>query len=507
MYCCCKSYGLEGIEAFGVTVEVSLSRGLPAFEVVGLPDAAVKEARDRVRSAFLSVGCPFPVARAVVNLAPADRRKSGPVYDLPIFLAIRTAQGQMPDARPDQAFVGELSLSGEVRPVRGVLSMALQARQDGIRELFVPAENASEGAVVEGLSVYGVEHLSQLEAHLRGEEHLTPAVYQPQPGCWDYPVDLSEVQGQAVAKRALEAAAAGGHNLLLIGPPGSGKSMLAKRLPTILPPLSFAEAVETTRIHSVAGRLDAQGGLVTNRPFRAPHHTVSAAGLSGGGSSPVPGEVSLAHNGVLFLDELPEFSRSTLEVLRQPMEDSQVTISRASSRVTYPCSVMVVAAMNPCPCGYLGHPTIACSCSAAAVSRYLGRVSGPLLDRMDIQVEVAPLEYRELAAPAAGESSAQVRQRVLAARALQEERFAGSATTCNARMTPAQVRAFCPLAPDAQRMLARAFDSLGLSARGYDRILKVARTLADLDASPVIAAPHLAEAIQYRTLDRKYWRP
>ena len=507
MYSCCQSYGVLGIEAHQIQVEADISRAMPSFDVVGLPDAAEKEARDRVRSAMANCGLVFPTAKVVLNLAPAALRKTGALYDVPIFLSILSAQKVLPPPPASSAFLGELSLSGEIRPVRGVLPMVLQAQKDGITEIYVPIQNAKEGAVVQGIRVFGVEHISQLLAHLQGEASLhsqppTPMERKDE----TYPLDLKDVRGQPVAKRALEVAAAGGHNLLLIGPPGTGKSMLAKRLPTILPPLSFQEAVETTKIYSVAGLLGQQP-MVVQRPFRAPHHTVSPAGLSGGGSSPVPGEISLAHNGVLFLDELPEFGRQSIEVLRQPMEDGEVTISRAHSRVTYPCSVMVVAAMNPCPCGYLGHPTVECTCQSAAVERYLAKISGPLLDRMDIQVEAAPLDYEAMTAEQTPEeASAQVRQRVCAARQVQVKRFAGSSTSCNAAMLPQQMREFCPLAPQAQAMMAAAFDRMGLSGRAYDRILKVARTIADLDDSPIIERTHLAEAIQYRTLDRKFWR-
>ncbi|MBQ8599298.1 MAG: YifB family Mg chelatase-like AAA ATPase [Oscillospiraceae bacterium] len=507
MYCCYKSYGVTGIDAYQVQVEVDLARGMPGFEIVGLPDAAVKESRDRVRAAVSSTGYPFPVGKIVINLAPAAVKKTGPIYDVPILLSILSAKGYLPEPAGKQAFLGELSLFGELRPVRGVLSMVLQAREDGIEEIFLPKTNAAEGAAVDGITVYAAGHITDIIGHLNGEKKLVPEEHKLLLEQTEtYPLDLRDVKGQPLAKRALEVAAAGGHNLLFIGPPGAGKSMLAKRIPTILPPLTEKEIIETAKIHSVAGLLGQKGVLSVQRPFRSPHHTVSPAGLSGGGSNPMPGEVSLAHNGVLFLDELPEFSRQAIEILRQPIEDGAVTISRASSRVTYPCNVMVVAAMNPCPCGYLGHPTIACRCSEKTVDKYLSKVSGPLLDRMDIQVEVAPLEYADLTAQTEEECSAQVRERICKARAIQEERFCGTATTCNAGMTPAQMREFCQLTEDASKRMAAAFDRMGLSGRAYDRILKVSRTIADLSGSRQIESKHLMEALQYRSLDRQYWR-
>lgn len=507
MYCCYKSYGVTGIDAYQVQVEVDFSKGMPGFDIVGLPDAAVKESRDRVRAAISSTGFPFPLGKIVVNLAPAAVKKTGPVYDVPILLAVLTARGCLPDPKESQAFIGELSLFGDLRPIQGVLPMVLQAREDGIKELFLPYDNAQEGAAVDGITIYPAKSVVDIIKHLNGEKPLKAQEHQVLKAQeQSYPLDLSDVKGQALAKRALEVAAAGGHNLLFIGPPGTGKSMLAKRIPTILPPLTERESIETAKIHSVAGLLNKGGSLNVQRPFRSPHHTVSAAGLSGGGSNPLPGEISLAHNGVLFLDELPEFSRQAVEILRQPIEDGEVTISRASSRVTYPCNVMVVAAMNPCPCGYLGHPTISCRCSEKTVDKYLSKVSGPLLDRMDIQVEVAPLEYSDLTSQTQEESSAQVRERICRARALQEERFKGTDTKCNAGMTAAQLREYCQLTEEASKKMAAAFDRMGLSGRAYDRILKVARTIADLSGSEQIESRHLMEALQYRSLDRKYWR-
>ena len=503
------SMGLMGIDAYTVETEAFISPGLPSFDVVGLPDAAVKESRDRVRAALFSGGMAMPPGRITVNLAPADVRKEGAVYDIPIMLALLAASGQIKCPSEKQAFIGELSLDGHVRAARGVLSMAVHARESGVAEFFVPYENAAEASVVDGISCYAVATIEGLLGHLRGTGRLpgvksvqfdrASAPPEPEP-------DFSEVRGQEDAKLALEIAAAGGHNVLLIGPPGSGKSMLSKRLPSILPDMTFDEAVEVTKIHSIAGMLKKGERLISRRPFRSPHHSASPAALAGGGHLPFPGEVSLAHNGVLFLDELPEFSQQSLEILRQPIEDGSVTISRAAARVTFPCRFQLVAAMNPCRCGYFGHPTRKCTCPKGAVGKYLGRISGPLLDRLDIQVEVPAVGYEQLSAREAGEPSAAIRARVMAAREIQRKRYEGTGVTCNARITPAMQPEVCRLTEKGQKTVRMVFERLGLSGRGYDRLLKIARTVADMDGSDLITEDHVRTAVQYRSLDRKYWR-
>lgn len=502
----CFSMGLYGMEAFLVEVETDLSAGLPAFELVGLPDAAVKESRDRVRSALKNCGFDFPVSRITMNLAPADKRKEGPIYDLPLLISLLKATRQLPAKTEDCIFIGELSLSGELRPVKGILPMALAAQQAGFQRLFIPFENVQEGAVVKELAVYPVKHISQLIDHLCGKTEIPAAAASLETLPEDlFLPDFADVKGQAEAKRALEIAASGGHNILLIGPPGAGKSMLAKRFPSILPEMTFQESIETTKIHSIAGNLRQGTSLIRARPFRSPHHTVSSAGLSGGGSIPRPGEISLAHNGVLFLDELPEFSRGAMEILRQPVEDGIVTISRVSGSVSYPCNIMLVAAMNPCPCGYFGHPVRHCTCSPKAVNKYLGRVSGPLLDRLDLHIEVPPVEFDALSNQEKSETSADIRKRVNAARAIQNKRFEGTPIHCNATMPASVLHNICETSAEADRLLRHAFEKFGLSARGYDRVLKVARTIADLEGSKKVEAHHAAEAVQYRNLDRKYW--
>ena len=495
-----------GIDAYPVEVEVDISRGLPAFSTVGLPDNAVKESKDRVKSAIKNSGYTFPVKRITVNLAPADIKKEGTLYDLPVAVALLKAEDIIKsEALADYFILGELSLDGSIRPVRGALSIAVCARAAG-KKLILPTENRGEAALVEGLEVYGVDNLAGLVEFLNGNKVIEPWKADLR----DYfkrderaQPDLADVKGQEHVKRAIEVAAAGGHNLIMIGPPGSGKTMLSRRLPTVLPDMTLEEAIETTKVHSVAGRLIPGEALVTERPFRSPHHTISDVGLIGGGRIPRPGEVSLAHNGVLFLDELPEFGKSVLEVLRQPLEDGSVNIARASMSITYPAVFMLVGAMNPCPCGFLGDLKKECTCTPAQVQNYRNRISGPLLDRIDIHCEVPAVRFRELTGQKKGETSAEVRERVNAARRVQAARFKGrDKIFSNSQMTSRDIKKFCEIDIESQRLLEMAVERLGFSARAYTRILKVARTISDLEGDPAIRPHHISEAIQYRTLDR-----
>lgn len=500
------SLGLFGLDGCIVTVEADTSGGLPAFDIVGLPDTAVSESRERVRLAIKNTGFKFPQSRITVNLAPADIKKTGSVYDLPIMLAILLSSNQLTANTSGAAFLGELSLDGTVRSVGGVLPMTIAARQNGADRIFVPKDNAAEAAIVEGIAVYGVESCDALVRHLLGKqliEQTPPQVFVP--GEAEYPYDFSDVKGQPAARRAMEIAAAGGHNVLLIGPAGTGKSMLAKRLPSILPPLSYSECIEVTKIYSVANQLGAGSPFITERPFRAPHHTVSSAGLAGGGTIPKPGELSKAHCGVLFLDEIAEFPRATLDVLRQPVEDGKITISRSSAALTYPCEIMLVAAMNPCPCGNFGNPKKPCTCTPFAISKYIGKISGPLVDRIDLHVEVHAVDYESMSSKAESESSAEIRKRVVAARVLQTARYSDDGINCNARLTPKLTGKYCTLTDGASQLLKRAFENLGLSARAHDKILRVARTIADLEGADQIDKSHISEAVSYRTLDKKYW--
>lgn len=514
MYNLVKVFGVavQGIQATTITIEVNTARGIKFF-LVGLADAAVKESHERIVSAMSYNGYHFPSSQIIVNMAPADIRKEGAAYDLPLAIGIMGASGMLENVEKLSRFmiVGELGLDGSVQPVRGALPMAIRAMKDGFEGLIVPSANAREAGVVKNLKVYGADNLAQVIAFFNGDdEALTRTAVDARreffsaPAEYDY--DFADVKGQENVKRALEIAASGGHNLIMVGPPGSGKSMMAKCLPSILPPLSLSESLETTQIHSVAGLLSRGDTLITQRPFRCPHHSISSVALVGGGQHAQPGEISLAHNGVLYTDELPEFARSTLEVLRQPLEDRKITISRSRYSVEYPCSVMLVASMNPCPCGYYNHPTHDCVCTPTQVQKYLNRISGPMLDRIDLHIEILPVSFVELSHAAKGESSAAIRERVVYARKIQEERFREFPLVhCNAQMTSRLIARFAAPTPEGIQLLKQAMEKLSLSARAYDRILKVARTIADLDGSQRVEAPHIAEAISYRMLDRENW--
>ncbi len=504
-----NSTALCGIDGYIVDVETDISNGMPGFDIVGLPDAAVKESKERIRAAVKNTGLTFPSKRITVNLAPADIRKEGAHFDLPIALGILAASEQLDGNKcQDAIFLGELSLNGDLRRINGVLPMVISAYQKGIRKVFLPLENANEAAVIEGVQVFGAKSLEEILSHFIGKKEILPTVVDVATLLENQDrvkYDFSEVKGQEFVKRALEIAAAGGHNVLMIGPPGSGKTMIAQRIPSILPDMTFEESLEVTKVHSIAGSLSASSPLVSERPFRHPHHTISSVGLSGGGTNPKPGEISLSHNGVLFMDELPEFRRDALEAMRQPLEDGEVTITRAGGTATYPCSVMLVASMNPCPCGYYGDRNRECTCTQSQILKYMGKISGPMLDRIDLHIEVPSVKYDELETKEKGESSAEIKMRVDKARKIQTQRYKDAGVYSNSQLTPELMTKYCALGDEANTLLRQAFESLGLSARAHNRILKVARTIADLAGSQNIEVEHIAEAIQYRALDKKFF--
>jgi len=506
MYSQIKSFGFSGLNNFCVTVEVDISRGLPAFDIVGLPDTTVKESKDRVRSSIKNCNLDFPVSKITVNLAPANIKKNGPIYDVPILIGILKSSKQLLENTDDYAFFGELSLNGQIRGIDGALPMVLSAYKNDVKNIFVPQSNAIESSVISDINIYPASQISDIINHFNGTNPISPFKTNIENENISTMLDFSEVKGQKDTKYALEIAAAGGHNVLMIGPPGSGKSMLAKRLPSILPNMTFDEMIETTIVHSISGKLNGEkNGLIRSRPFRSPHHTISSVGLSGGGTNPKPGEISLAHNGVLFLDEFPEFSRSSVEVLRQPIEDNQISISRASMSVTYPSNIMVITAMNPCPCGYFSHPTKECICSTHSIKRYLNKISGPLLDRFDIHIEVPSISYSDIKSSIDEESSSQIKQRVERAKKRQLLRYKDYTIKSNAKITPSMIKLFCKLDDNAEKILKLSFEKLGLSARAYDKILRTALTISDLDNSDIILQKHISAAISYRSLDKKYW--